>query len=96
MTQPTGPRAQPDVGSASAALLYSRERRRCPVCDGPVCVGAGVPTRYEGMTLVFRGPECRARFERDPERYLRTGDDAASGHDDTGGESPSSEWCCDR
>ena len=94
MIRPTRPWAHADVG-ASVALRLPSGRHRCPVCDGLIPSGEGVPTRYEGMTLVLRGRECRARFEKDPERYLRDAADDAVNHlcDET--ESPASEWCCD-
>ncbi len=94
MIRPTRPWAQADVG-ASVALRLPSGRHRCPVCDGLIPSGEGVPTRYEGMTLVFRRAACRALFERDPERYLRDSADDAVNHlcDET--ESPASEWRCD-
>ncbi len=95
MTQGTEPRAQAAVPEV-AALLPLEERPRCPVCDGPIAAGEGVPTRYEGMTLVFRRAECRASFERDPGRYLRAWAGEACGCPEPATDSPASEWCCDR
>ena len=96
MTLRTEPRAQATVHATVAAPLPPG-RHRCPVCDGAIESSGGVATRYEGMTLVLRGPECRARFEKDPERYLRDrAADAAAACRCEPAESPASEWCCDR
>lgn len=96
MTQHTRPRAQAAVREA-AALLPLEERRRCPVCDGLIAAGEGVPTRFEGMTLLFRRAECRASFERDPEGYLRAwAEGQACECPVPAMDSAASEWCCDR
>ena len=95
MNERTEPRAQVAVRPPVAARPFPG-RHRCPVCDGTIPPGAGVPTRYEGMTLVFRGVECRGRFERDPDRYLKAAGEDAAGRQGDGVESPASEWCCDR
>ena len=95
MTRRTEPRAQASVHTAMAVGL-SPDRRRCPVCEGAITPGEGVATRYEGMTLVLRGTECRARFEKDPERYLRDREDSGVACSCEPAESPASEWCCDR
>ena len=95
MIRSARPWAQADVG-ASVALRLPSERDRCLVCDRPITPGEGVPTRYEGMTLVFRRAACRALFERDPERYLRERPDERGECDQVSGESPASEWCCER
>ncbi len=95
MTRGTEPRAQA-AGPGPAALLLTGERRRCPVCDGPIDIGQACSTRYEGMTLVFRRGECRAVFERDPEGFLRAWAGHACASPEPAADSPASEWCCDR
>ncbi len=95
MTLRTKPRAQASVHTAVAVPLPP-DRHRCPVCDGAIAPAEGVATRYEGMTLMLRSPECRARFERDPERFLRDPLDDAAACRCEPAESPASEWCCDR
>ena len=95
MNERAEPRAQVAVRPPVAVRPFLG-RHRCPVCDGVVPPGTGVMTRYEGMTLVFRGTECRSCFERDSERYLQvlvTEPEARQQDADT---SPASEWCCYR
>ena len=95
MTLRTEPRAQATVHAAVAAPLPPG-RHRCPVCNGAIAPAEGVSTRFEGMTLVLRSSECRARFEKDPERYLRDRADDSAACRCEPAESPASEWCCDR
>lgn len=95
MTQRTEPRAQAAVHPAVAVPLPP-DRHRCPVCAGAIEPDRGVATRYEGMTLVLRSPECRARFEKDPEHYLQDPAAGAAACPCEPAESPASEWCCDR
>ncbi|TKJ28809.1 MAG: YHS domain-containing protein [Chloroflexi bacterium B3_Chlor] len=49
-----------------------------PVCEMEVDKDkAPAKTEYKGQTYYFRAPECKAAFEKDPEKYLRKqeGDD---------------------
>lgn len=48
----------------------------CPVCGNPVDVATAPTSVYKGVTYYLRCPGCKARFDADPERFLRSGPDA--------------------
>lgn len=72
--------------------LY-REAATCLVCGNEIPAGEGVTATYRGRIVRFRCPDCLARFEAEPERFL-------AGHpggccQGQPGQSPASEWTCD-
>jgi len=62
----------------------------CVVCRNDVLAGEGVTAQYQGRLLRFRCPDCFARFELDPERYLSGHETGCCEPADSG--SPPSEW----
>ena len=61
----------------------------CPVCGNPVDPATAPTSVYRGVTYYLRCPGCKVRFDADPERFLRSGPDAAHGgcghHSGSGG-----------
>ncbi len=51
----------------------------CPVCGNPVDRATAPTSVYQGVTYYLKCPGCKARFDADPERFLRSGPDAAHG-----------------
>lgn len=49
----------------------------CPVCDLQVdddeALKRGLATEYEGVFYYFDAPECKQRFDSDPQRYVGQG-----------------------
>ena len=68
---------------------------RCIVCGADIPPGDGLTARYGETTLRFRCPDCLARFEDDPNRYLAGHPQACCAHGDHA-DTPVSEWICDR
>jgi uncharacterized membrane protein YraQ (UPF0718 family)/YHS domain-containing protein len=69
------------VVAAGLFLLTLRRGAKDPVCGMTVDRNAGKPTSvFEGETVYFCGPGCKAKFDAEPERYLRrsTASDAAA------------------
>jgi YHS domain-containing protein len=55
---------------ARRALIY-RPMRRDPVCDMEVDErSAAATSEYAGDTYYFCSPDCKQRFDRDPEQYV--------------------------
>jgi YHS domain-containing protein len=50
--------------------LVGSANGRCPVMGKVVVPKAGSST-YEGHTIAFCCPPCKAKFEKDPEKYMR-------------------------
>lgn len=42
----------------------------CPVCSQPVDPSTAPSSTYQGLTYHLRCPDCKERFEADPERFL--------------------------
>ena len=42
----------------------------CPVCGSPVDPAVAPTATYRGATYALRCPHCKARFDREPERFL--------------------------
>lgn len=50
--------------------MTSTKPERCITCGNEIPAGSGIHEVYEGQRLPFCSPECQAKFESDPERYI--------------------------
>ena len=50
--------------------MNDSECENCVVCRRQAVSGEGIDESYEGERLHFCSPECQAKFEADPERYI--------------------------
>jgi uncharacterized membrane protein YraQ (UPF0718 family)/YHS domain-containing protein len=58
--------------AAALVTLTLRRGAKDPVCGMTVDRHAGKPTSvYQGQTVYFCGPGCKAKFDAEPERYSR-------------------------
>lgn len=52
-----------------------------PVCGMEVDPGkAASKSEYKGQTYYFCSPGCKKAFDKEPEKYARTGHDTHAGH----------------
>lgn len=52
-----------------------------PVCGMEVDPAtAPAKSEYKGQTYYFCAPGCKQTFDKEPEKYLRQGDQAQGGH----------------
>jgi YHS domain-containing protein len=69
---PTTPEAQADAPSSFAAPPPVGTRATCPVMKEAFVVGAEtLRSEHDGKHYVFCCPDCKAKFDADPEAYLR-------------------------
>lgn len=52
---------------------------KCIVCGQPVNETSAPTSEFRGEIFYFACPSCKARFDQDPERYLKGGPEA-QGH----------------
>lgn len=63
----TGP-ATPPTTEANAIVAAEIEQKICPVMEAPI--DKNVFTVYQGKKVCFCCTDCKAEFEKNPEKYL--------------------------
>jgi len=64
----TEPAAPPPATEANATATAEIEQKICPVMEAPI--NKNVFTVYQGKKVYFCCPDCKAVFEKNPEKYL--------------------------
>ncbi len=61
--------AAEDAKEAATEAVKSIEQTTCPVMDGNP-INKNVFVEYKGKKVYFCCPDCKAKFEADPEKYI--------------------------
>jgi YHS domain-containing protein len=64
----TKPAAPPPTTGANVAAAAEVEQKICPVLEAPI--DKNVFTIYQGKKVYFCCTDCKAKFEKNPEKYL--------------------------
>jgi YHS domain-containing protein len=56
------------VTEANTAVLAAVEQTMCPVMV--MAIDKNIFTEYQGKKVYFCCPECKSKFEKEPEKYL--------------------------
>jgi YHS domain-containing protein len=64
----TEPAAPPPAAEANAAAAAEIEQTMCPVMEAPI--NKKIFTEYQGKKVYFCCGQCKAEFEKNPEKYL--------------------------